>query len=40
MQKPFEEILSSEAEIRDLLGSPSEMVMKKVIHHLDAHCRN
>lgn len=40
MQKPFQEILSSEAEIRDLLGYPSEMVMKKVIHHLDAHCRN
>ena len=40
MQKPFKEILSSEAEIRDLLGYSSEIVKRKAIHHLDIHCRN
>jgi len=40
MQNPFKEILSSEAEIRDLIGYPSEIVKKKAIQHLDDHCRN
>ncbi|WMT39598.1 pyridoxamine 5'-phosphate oxidase family protein [Paenibacillus sp. D2_2] len=40
MQMPFKEIVSSEAEIRDLLGYPSEIVKKKAIQYLDAHCRN
>jgi len=40
MQKPFKQILSSEAEIRDLLGYPSEVVKRKAIQSLDAHCRN
>lgn len=40
MNNPFKEILTSEDEIRDLLGYPSELVKKKVIQYLDIHCRN
>lgn len=40
MNNPFKEILTSEDEIRDLLGYPSELVKKKVIKYLDIHCRN
>lgn len=40
MKNPFKEILSSEEEIRDLLGYPSELVKKKTIHYIDIHCRN
>lgn len=40
MQNPFKEILSSEDEIRELIGHPSEIVKKKAIQHLDAHCQN
>ncbi|MCJ8013217.1 pyridoxamine 5'-phosphate oxidase family protein [Paenibacillus sp. KQZ6P-2] len=40
MKSPFQEILSSEEEIRDLLGYPSELVKKKTVHYLDIHCRN
>lgn len=37
---PFQEILTSEQEIRDLVGYPSEVVQKKVIDQLDQHCRD
>ncbi|MDQ0060032.1 pyridoxamine 5'-phosphate oxidase family protein [Paenibacillus harenae] len=37
---PFKDILTSENEIRDLLGYPSEVVKRKTIHHIDVHCRN
>lgn len=40
MNKPFKEVLTSEEEVRDLLGFPSELVKKKVVHVLDIHCRN
>ncbi|WP_373232083.1 pyridoxamine 5'-phosphate oxidase family protein [Cohnella sp.] len=40
MKNPFIEILSSEEEIRELLGFPSEIVKKKTVHDLDFHCRN
>ncbi|SEU19463.1 pyridoxamine 5'-phosphate oxidase family protein [Paenibacillus sp. NFR01] len=40
MNHPFQEIITSEEEIRALLGYPSELVQKKVIGHLDEHCRN
>ncbi|MGG6310113.1 pyridoxamine 5'-phosphate oxidase family protein [Paenibacillus macerans] len=39
MTNPFAEILSSEEEIRELLGYPSEVVRKKTVHTLDVHCR-
>lgn len=40
MKNPFEDILTSEEEVRDLLGFPSELVKKKVVYNLDKHCRN
>jgi len=39
MNKPFSDIISSEQELRDLLGYPSEVVNMKVITHLDSHCK-
>nr|WP_195575686.1 pyridoxamine 5'-phosphate oxidase family protein [Paenibacillus sp. 1001270B_150601_E10] len=40
MNNPFKETISTEDELRDLLGYPSEVVKKKTIHHLDSHCRH
>ncbi|UUZ81736.1 pyridoxamine 5'-phosphate oxidase family protein [Paenibacillus sp. P26] len=34
----FENVISSEDELRSLLGFPSELVQNKVISHLDQHC--
>jgi len=34
------DIVSSEEELRSILGSPSELVKNKVIHFLDDHCRD
>jgi len=34
------QLIHSEAELRALLGSPSELVTHKVIHQLDLHCRD
>lgn len=36
---PFREQITTEQELRDLMGVPSEMVAKKAIDHLDPHCR-
>lgn len=40
MNKPFHEMLTSENELRELLGYPSEVVKRKSIHQLDHHCRD
>lgn len=40
MKVPFKEILTSEDEIRELIGSPSELVKQKVINSLDKHCQD
>ncbi|NHN31049.1 pyridoxamine 5'-phosphate oxidase family protein [Paenibacillus agricola] len=37
---PFQQIITSEQEIRDLVGYPSELVQKKTITHIDQHCRD
>lgn len=37
--QPFKKIISSEEELRDLTGYPSELVRNKVIDFLDVHCR-
>lgn len=37
--KTFKNTLSSEAELRELLGHPSRLVQNKVIDRLDSHCR-
>lgn len=34
----FKDMIETEAELRSLLGTPSELASKKVIHHLDHHC--
>ena len=36
---PFRDVLTSEAEIRALLGTPSELAIRKQLPVLDAHCR-
>ncbi|MFC5447707.1 pyridoxamine 5'-phosphate oxidase family protein [Paenibacillus aestuarii] len=33
-------MIHTEAELRELLGSPSELVTHKVVHQLDPHCRD
>lgn len=40
MSTPYNEIITSEEELRELLGYPSEIVQSKAIQQLDAHCRN
>jgi PPOX class probable FMN-dependent enzyme len=35
----FKHVVTSEAELRDLLGSPSERAVKKDVAVLDEHCR-
>ncbi|NQX67692.1 pyridoxamine 5'-phosphate oxidase family protein [Paenibacillus alba] len=34
------ELVTTEEELRSILGYPSELVNKKVISHIDAHCRD
>ena len=36
---PFQHTVSTEQELRELLGQPSRLVQNKVIHRLDGHCR-
>ncbi len=40
MNNPFKEILTSEDQIREIVGHPSELVIKKTIYRLDKHCIN
>lgn len=35
----FTNLITTEAELRDLLGEPSELVIRKQLPTLDAHCR-
>ena len=37
--QPFNEIVSSEAQLREILGMPSEMVVKKCMPSLDKNCK-
>jgi PPOX class probable FMN-dependent enzyme len=37
---PFRDVLTSEAEIRAMLGTPSALAVKKQLAALDVHCRN
>jgi uncharacterized protein len=36
----FKSVIGSEDELRNLIGTPSELARKKVIHFLDFHCRD
>ena len=40
MNNPFKYILTSESEIREILGFPGDLVKKKVINKIDKHCSN
>ena len=40
MEWTFENTISSENELREILGYPSEIVTRKTIDHIDEHCRN
>lgn len=40
LTEAFREVIASEAELRAYLGEPSEVVKRKVLPALDAHCRN
>lgn len=37
--RAFTNLLTSEAELRELLGEPSDLVIRKQLAALDAHCR-
>ncbi len=39
VQSPFTEQITSQEALRELLGQPSELVIKKQLPALDAHCR-
>jgi hypothetical protein len=38
MESKFEKVITSEQELREILGYPSEIVNRKTIHYIDAHC--
>lgn len=40
MKNQFKEILTSEDQIRGIMGYPSELVGRKVINRIDKHCLN
>lgn len=39
MKHPFKEIITTEAELRAIIGTPSEVVKNKTITIIDKHCR-
>ncbi|MBK8390156.1 MAG: pyridoxamine 5'-phosphate oxidase family protein [Saprospiraceae bacterium] len=40
MDWTFENIITSEAQLREIMGFPSEIVTRKTINHIDKHCRS
>lgn len=40
LTETFRDVITSEAELRAYLGEPSEVVRRKVLPALDAHCRS
>ncbi len=39
MTYPFRDMVTSEAELRDVIGEPSDLVLRKQLPALDVHCR-
>jgi uncharacterized protein len=39
MEPTFEKIITSEQELRDIMGYPSEIVTRKTINYIDEHCQ-
>ncbi len=40
MEWTFEKVVTTEQELRDIMGYPSEIVTRKTIDHIDEHCRS
>jgi PPOX class probable FMN-dependent enzyme len=40
MEWTFKNVITSEKELRDLMGYPSEIVTRKTINYIDEHCRS
>jgi uncharacterized protein len=40
MEWTFDEIITTEKELREILGHPSEIVTRKTINYIDEHCAN
>lgn len=40
MELTFEKVISTEKELRDIMGYPSEIVTRKTINHIDEHCKS
>ncbi len=36
----FDKIVTTEKELRDIMGHPTEIVTRKTINHIDEHCRS
>ncbi len=39
MSQQFEEVIQSKKQLREILGIPSEVVLKKTINKIDKHCK-
>jgi len=40
MELTFENIITTEDQLRDIMGHPNEVVNRKTIDHIDDHCRS
>lgn len=40
MEWTFDKIVTTEEELRDIMGYPSEIVTRKTINHIDEHCKS
>ncbi|WP_194776721.1 MSMEG_1061 family FMN-dependent PPOX-type flavoprotein [Pararhodonellum marinum] len=40
MEWTFEKIIGTEKELRDIMGYPNEVVIRKTINYIDTHCKN
>jgi len=40
MELKFEQVITTEKELREIMGYPSEIVTRKTIDHIDEHCKS
>lgn len=40
MELTFEQVITSEEELREIMGYPNEIVTRKTINHIDQHCKS
>jgi uncharacterized protein len=40
MELKFEQVITTEEELREIMGYPSEIVTRKTINHIDEHCKS